>query len=146
MPDKFNLSHLAQEMVVSRLKGAEDAPAVAAQIARDTIVAGVHGTRSSGQPSEDTVEEICLGIMQGVLLIGSKLPETAVNVLRVMAEAAQAAGLEPSVTMTWAMRGIARMAPLVSVEAQWEIQRAIEEEYQGAGDVFGQFCDAARKK
>src|SRR5258706_4305816 len=99
MPDKFNLSKLAQEMVVSRLKERKDAPAIAAEIAKSSIVAAVQGARSSGQPSEETVEEICLGIMQGMLLTENDMSKAAVSILRCMAEASQALRVESSEMM-----------------------------------------------
>src|SRR5438552_4050606 len=71
--DDFNFGQLTKEMVTNRLKEVHDAPTVAAEIARKTIVAGVQGTRASGQSPQETVTQIVKGAMSGLLLIDKYL-------------------------------------------------------------------------
>ncbi|MBI4385970.1 MAG: hypothetical protein HY551_01180 [Elusimicrobia bacterium] len=140
MSDKFNLSQLTQEIISSQLKGSPDAPSMAAEIAKKTIVAGVRGTQTSGQIPQETVEQICLGAMKGLLLLEKDLPKAAVHILNRMAEASSELHMDPEEMMTWAMRGISRITPLVSTDIRWNIQRAIEDQYMGAGEVFARLC------
>lgn len=146
MVDKFNFGQLTKEIVVSRLPEISTAPDVAAEIAKKTIVSGVRGTASSGQSAQETVEQICLGAMKGLLLIEKDLPRGATQILQRMAEAANDLHLDPNDLMTWAMRGIAGIAPLVSSDVQWKIREQIEASFQGAGEVFSKLCAEAQAK
>lgn len=146
MVDKFNFGQLTKEMIVSRLKEISDAPGVAAEIARKTIIAGVRATQASRQDPRETVEEICMGAMSGLLLIEKDLPEGAVRILHSMSEASHELHLDPSEMMTWAMAGIARISALVGPDTRWQIRCAIQEAYMGAGEVFDRLCQEAERK
>ena len=146
MPDRFNFGQLTKEMIVSRLRDIQDAPAVAAEIAKKTIVAGVKSTQSSAQSPQETVQEICSGTMSGLLLIEKDLPRGAVEILRCLAEAAQELHIDPSELITWAMQGIAKITPFVTPEMRLNICCAIEEAYQGTGEIFTQFCEAESRE
>ena len=146
MGDKFNFGQLTKEIIVSRLQDIATAPDVAAEIAKKTIVSGVRGTAGSGQSPQETVEQICLGAMRGLLLIEKDLPRGAGQILKRMSEAATELHVDPNDLMTWAMRGIAGIAPMISDEIQWKIREQIEEDFQGAGEVFSRLCVEAKSK
>ncbi len=140
MTDQYNLGELTKEMVASRLKSLEDAPAVAAEIVKKTIVAGVQGTRHAGQSPQVSVQQICRGAVAGLLLIDKDLPKSAVCMLDKMAEASQEIQLAPEDLMTWAMEGIASMANVIPLDVQGRIRDAINDKYMGAGEVFEKLC------
>ncbi|MBI4424391.1 MAG: hypothetical protein HY554_11715 [Elusimicrobia bacterium] len=141
--DRFNLGKLAKEIVVSRLKDVQDAPGVAAEVVKRTIVAGVQGTRASGQDPRATVREICRGAMTGLLLIEKDLPESTVRILERLTEAAAEVQRDPQELMTWALEGVSGIAPMISKEAAWKIRDAINRKYMGVGEVFDKLCKAA---
>jgi len=141
MAESLEFGHITKEMIVSNLKGAEDAPKVAADIVRQTITAGLPSARASGKNPQDAVQEICFGAMSGLLLIEKDLPKGAILIIKGMAEIAQKVGVEPSELMTWAMEGIARITPMTSVQVREEIRALIEQDYMGAGEVFSNLCD-----
>ncbi|MBI3549983.1 MAG: hypothetical protein HY078_13175 [Elusimicrobia bacterium] len=127
-------------MITGNLKGAANAPLAASEIARKTIVSGITSTKAAGQNPKETLEEICYGAMSGIMLIESDLPQTAVLILKSMNEVAHELHMDPSELMTWAMGGIARISAVTPLQTSFRIREAIEEEYQGAGEVFGQLC------
>lgn len=144
MTDYFNFGALTKEMIMSRLKGAEDAPAVAAGIVKQTILAGVPTAKAAGQNPKESVEQICFGAMRGLLLVEKDLPRGAILILREMAEVSQQVGIDPSELMTWTMDGIARITPMTSAQVREEIRGLIEQDYMGAGEVFISFCEKYR--
>lgn len=145
MTDSLNLGQLTQAMIVSRLQEVHDAPAIAAEIARKTLVSGVRATQAAGQSPQDAVREVCKGTMAGLLLIEKDLPAGAVRVLQCIAETAQELHLDPSEMMTWAMEGIAAITPVLSHERRYAIRAAIEEAFLGAGEIFDGLCSRAGK-
>lgn len=132
---EHDFEKLAKEIVVEKLKDAEDSPALAAEVARKLVVAGLAGTKGSRDPRA-TVSAASRGVMSGMLLIEKDLPKTAVALLNMMGLISQEANLDPAECMTWAMEGIAPVAKLASGETAESIGAAIEENFMGAGQVF----------
>lgn len=131
----YDFERLAHEIVVEKLKGSPDAPALAAEVVQKIAVAGLAGTRGSQAPRV-TVAAACRGVMSGMMLLEGDLPGTAVALLAKMAAVAQEAGLDPADCMTWAMEGIAPAVKLASGGASDAVAAAIEENFMGAGEVF----------
>jgi hypothetical protein len=146
MPDNYNFGQLTKEIIVSQLKNSPNASIAAAELARKTIISGVHATKASGQNPKETVEEICYGTMSGVLLIAQDLTPAALEILRYSAEISNQLGIDPSDLMTWAMTGIAKIATATPMETLYKIRAAIEEEYEGVAEVFTKICEPYEKK
>jgi hypothetical protein len=132
---EYDFEKLAKEIVIEKLKDAEDSPALAAEVAHKLVVSGLAGTDGRLDPRA-TVAAACRGVMSGMLLIEKDLPKTAVALLNMMALISQEANLDPAECMTWAMEGIAPVAKLTSGETAESIGAAIEENFMGAGQVF----------
>lgn len=141
MADAMEFGGITKEMIVSNLKGAEDAPKVAADIVAQTIAAGIPSAKASGKDPKDAVEEICFGAMSGLLLLEKDIPKSAILIIKSMAELSQKVGIDPSELMTWAMSGIARITPMTSIQVREEIRSLIEADYMGAGEVFSSLCE-----
>ena len=141
--DAFDFGKLTKEMVASRLQEVQNAPSVAADIVKATIVAGVKGTAAWGQDPRQTVAGICEGAMRGLLLIDKDLPAAAGEILARLAGAAQEAALDPQELMTWALEGMARVAPVVPRETVWRMREAIDRRFMGVGEVFDKLCKGA---
>jgi uncharacterized protein (DUF111 family) len=119
---------LTREMIVANLKDNPNATTEVAVIARKIIVAAIRGTTAAkaSQNPEQSVHQICKGIMEGLLLIEQDLAKAAVQILRNMAEAAQEVHLDPAQMMTWAMEGIAEIAPIVNPQLMNSIQSSVK--------------------
>src|SRR5687767_13793823 len=100
--ESYNFDRLTREIVTSQLAQDPHAPARAAEIARQTILAGIKSFRAAGasQDFKESIRQICHGTIQGLQLIGKDLPQGAVALLQNLAEAAQQVSLDPSDMMT----------------------------------------------
>ena len=78
--------------------------------------------------------------MSGMLLLEQDLPRTAVSILNQMGAVAQETHQDPAELMTWAMEGFAPVAKLAGGHAREDIERAIDSEFMGAGQVFAEVC------
>lgn len=146
MTDQFNLGQLTKEMVVSRLKEVEDAPAAAAEIVTKTIISAVKSTRAAGQSPRDTVAEITWGAISGLILIEKDLPRGAALLLKGLAEVSASLDLEAADLMTWSLEGMARIAPVATPEIRARLREAIETEFMGVGEVFDGLCEQAKNQ
>ena len=133
--DPFEFEKLAKEIVLSRLKDAPDAHALAAEVAKQIAVTAVTSTREKQDP-QVTVTASCKGVMEGIMVLEKDMPKTAVALLQMMATIAQEANLDPGECMTWAMKGIAPICKLTTGPIRDSVQAAIEENFMGAGQVF----------
>ena len=140
--DDFNLEVLAKEIVVDKLKGTEDPPAAAGEVARQIVIKAVGGTQTR-QPARVSVAAACRGLMAGMLLLEKDLPRTAVSILNQMGAVANETSQDPAELMTWAMEGIAPVAKLAGDSVRYAVQEAIETAFMGAGEVFAKACETA---
>ena len=132
---EYDLEKLSKEIVVERLKDAEDPHQLAAEVARKIAISAVASTRTQQDPHM-TVAAACRGVMQGILLLEKDLPKTAVALLAQMALVAEETNLDPAECMTWAMEGIAPICRLAAHGTGEAVGAAIEERFMGAGHVF----------
>ncbi|MFI5348389.1 MAG: hypothetical protein ACHQ2Z_02500 [Elusimicrobiota bacterium] len=126
---------LAKDIVVEKLRGAENSPALAAEIARKIAISALSGEGTRPDPRA-AISGACRGAMNGTLLIEGDLAKTAVALLGKMAAVATEAHLDPADCMTWAMEGIAPAVKLAPGGAGDAVGTAIEENFMGAGPVF----------
>jgi len=139
---EYDFEKLAKEIVVSRLKDAADAPAVAGEVVHKIAVTAVTSTRDRQDP-RTTVSAACRGVMGGMTILEKDLPSTAVVLLSQMAVVAQETGLDPADCMTWAMEGMAPIVKLAHGDVQEAVRAAIEEKFMGAGEVFRGLLETA---
>lgn len=137
---------LAHSRIISGgLDAAERAPEAAAEIATKIAAEAVQSAKSSDE-KRMTVRRICRGVMSGMLLLNKNLPDTAICLLKASAVMSQDLNLDPMDVMTWCLEGIADITPVAPPEARGAIAGRIEENFMGAGQIFGDFCDQARAK
>lgn len=141
MEDAYNFAELTKNMITSRLKESADAPTMAAEIAKTTIISGVKSIRGSRQDAMEAVRQICFGAMSGLLLIEKDLPLGTIKILQSLTDVSQELQIEPSELMTGAMESVARVSRLVSAETRWKIREALEENFNGTGEVFDKLCE-----
>ncbi len=140
--DDFNLEKLAKEIVIERLKGVDDPPAGAGEVARKIVSSAVNGTAAHQAPHE-SVKAVCRGLMSGMLLLENDLPRTAVAILSQMSVVAGETHQDPAELMTWAMEGIAPIVSLAGGTMRDDVAAAIDSSFMGAGDAFKQVCETA---
>lgn len=138
---EFDFEKLGKEIVVSKFAGVADPYALAGEAAHKIAVAAVTSTRGRQEPRL-TVSAVCRGVASGMVLLEKDLPKTAVALLTQMAVVAQETNLDPAECMTWAMEGLAPVAKLSPGGAD-PVRSAIDEQFMGAGEVFGRFVAAA---
>ena len=134
---------LARNAVTSRLAEAADAPAQAAEIASLYIIQAIKSPANAQAPG--LVRGVCRGVASGMMFLMKDMPEAAIQILLRMARIAQEVHLDPGNLMTWAMEGLADIAPIMGIQISGEIRDRIDEKFMGAGAVFSQLCDKARK-
>lgn len=145
-PDQFNFGKLTKEIIASRLKDAADAPAIAAEVVKRTIVAGVTATRNSATPQEahQTVVEVARGAMLGLMLIDKDLIASAKAILGRLAEAADEIHADPQELLTWALEGIAKATPAMQRDVVYQMRTEIDRAYMGVGEIFDKLCAKAK--
>jgi hypothetical protein len=139
---EYDFEKLAKEIVVEKLKNAQDPASVAGEIVHKIALAALKGTKDRQEPRV-TVVAACRGAMAGMVLIEKDLPKTAVALVAQMASIAHESGLDPAECMTWAMEGIApvvKVAPAGSADA---VGDAIEERFMGAREAFNAVLKAS---
>jgi len=141
---EFDFEKLAREIVSSRLSRVENAPGTAAEIAKKIIVAAVKSTKVRQDP-KTTVIQVCRGVLSGIMFIGQDIPETAIQILKMMSPIALELHLDPGDLMTWAMEGIADVTPMTGMDVRGAIRGRIEELFMGTGTIFSELCDKAAK-
>ena len=140
--EAYDFEKLAREITTSRLRGADGAPAAAAAIASQIIVAGVASTVCRQDPHL-TVMGVCRGVMSGMLIIEQDLVATPVELLKTMASLAQETHLDPADLMTWAMEAIAAVIVMCHGDVQLQVREALEQNFMGTGEIFGELCAKA---
>lgn len=145
-PDQFNFGKLTKEIIVSRLKETADAPAIAAEIVKRTIVAGVQATRASATPQEahQTVVEVARGAMTGLMLIDKDLAASAIAILSRLAEAANEIHADPQELLTWALEGFAKVTPAMQRDVVYKMRTEIDRTYLGVGELFDKLVSKAK--
>lgn len=142
-PNPVDLEKAARDAVSTRLAKAQNAASQAGDIAREMVVSAVAGTGKAQAPA--SVRAICRGVLSGMMFLSKDVPATAIQILKKTGTAAEGAGIEPGELMTWAMEGMAGLAPAMGMEVAGEIGQRIDQEFMGAGGIFGDLCEKARK-
>lgn len=144
--ERLDLGRLAKEIVASRLKGVADAPTVAAEIVKKTIVAGVQATKARGEDPHLTVQDVVQGALHGLILIEGDVIAATVAIMGRLSEAAQEVHIDPQELLTWALEGAAKLTPVVDRDVMYRIRVAIEKQYMGVGEVFDKLCAKEKAK
>jgi hypothetical protein len=145
-PGTPDCEKLTREVVTRRLKNtpAEAAAAAAAEIAQKAIVERLP-VQSQRHDPHLTVTGACRGVMSGMLLIDKDLILTSVELVKSMAPIAQETRLDPADMMTWAMEAIAAISLMGPPDLGTNIREALEQNFMGTGEVFGELLAKAAK-
>lgn len=121
------------------LKGANP-PVLAKLICRQVALAA-----RGSHDAKEAVVAAARGGMQGVFLANQDVPGTAVGVLSGLSEISLMSRAGPQELMSWVMEGIAAVAASGGGGVSSKVADAIEERFQGAGEVFSALCDKAAR-
>jgi len=130
-----------QADAVAALKDSPDAYAAAARVAADLVASAL---RSGPHPPREVVLHACHGAMAALVLQEKDPAKGAVQLMRSLGDVAQTTGTDPMDMMTWAMEGIARIAPLLQPAPLYSMREAIENAFMGAGTLFNELCAKAK--
>ncbi|MBI4345829.1 MAG: hypothetical protein HY553_03175 [Elusimicrobia bacterium] len=144
--ERLDLGKLAKEIVTNRLKDVEDAPTVAAEVVKKTIVAGVQATKARGEDPHLTVQDVVQGALLGLILIEKDVVAATTAILGRLSEAAQEVHIDPQEMLTWALEGVAKLTPLVERDVLYRIRVAADKQFMGVGEVFDKLCAKEKAK
>jgi len=137
-----NLKMKARDAMSALFAGGKAAgPSEAAQLVCQMIS---QAARNEKDPRR-SVADVCAGAMEGLILCGRPLPETALKIMESLADISLIMRAGPQDLMTWVMEGIAEAAPLAGMKASAAIQQALEERYHGVGPLFASLCEKAKQ-
>ncbi|HAM35991.1 MAG TPA: hypothetical protein DEB40_11045 [Elusimicrobia bacterium] len=143
--ESYDFEKLAREITLARISEVAASADVAAEIADKVIASGVLSTRQRQEPRV-TIAAVCRGVAGGLLLSERELVIPSIGLLKSMAQLAQEINLDPADVMTWAMEGIASVAVMGPPNLEFAVREAIDENFMGAGAIFGDLCRKAREK
>jgi hypothetical protein len=142
----YEFEKLAHDMALSRVLKKEpisESCETAADIVRELVFLAISHTRVKQDPRV-TLQEIFRGVMQAMFALDKDLSQTAVRLLQEIPNLADRLVIDFSSLMTWAMEGIASLAPAFGRENCRKMQRKIDEKFMGAGEIFGKLCSQSR--
>ncbi|MBI5202604.1 MAG: hypothetical protein HY925_13520 [Elusimicrobia bacterium] len=145
-PERLDLGKLTKEIVSSRLVDVPDAPAVAGEVVKKTIVAGVTAARARKEDPRLVVQDVVHGAMMGLILIDKDLPTAAASIMANLSEAANEVHVDPQEMLTWALEGMAKGMKMASPDVEYKIRAGIDKQFMGAGEVFDKLCKQEKSK
>lgn len=147
MREKYDFDDLTRAMVAERCRGAKDAAELAANIACQTIVAGLKGVRAAGgeQGAAESVRLVTKGMLTGLVTADLDFVEASVFLLQRLSDAAEKTGIDPAEMMTWAMEGMAEQSAILSADRVGALEAAVDQKFMGAGSMFSALCNKARR-
>ena len=145
--DLYDLEKLSREITTSQLKEVKPAALSesAVKIAVKLIISAVSSTRDLQDPKA-TVRGVCRGVISGIILLGREMVPSSVELIKSMAQLAEAISLDPADMMTWAMEGIAQAAVLGPPDLREQISAALGENFMGIEGIFDDFCRKALER
>jgi hypothetical protein len=85
------------------------------------------------------------GSMGALLLAGKDLPDTAIKLLDALSTMSLFSRVGPEEVMSAVLEGIAGVTPMTNRQVRDALFSRIDEKYMGAGPVFDEFCEKAKK-
>lgn len=137
---EVRMEQLTKEMVAEELRRLGDPCAAAAAVVRKTLAAAFDGPAALGNADPaKVVEEAVKGAMTALLLADQSLARGSILVLEAVLETAGERQLDPTATMSAALRALADLRRFVEPERIDDIRLEIEAHYHGAGEAFGSY-------
>lgn len=133
MEEEFKIGQLTKELVAMRIKKLEDPCGVAADMVKQAIVIAL---KARPIEAETVVSDACCGGLQGLYLSDHDLSRGAVLILQAVGEAADETMLDPTLLMSFALKGFARLNRLTTPEQLQAMREELERHFHGCGQAF----------
>ena len=136
MENQYRVGQLTKELVAAELRNAPDPCLIAAQTIHKTLAVTLKAIPAGDGAGGIAIEEAVRGGLQGLLLADLDVAKAGLLTLRELATLAQDLGRDPMEMLMSAMRGMASLKRLMPPEQMDRLRRAIESEFDGAGEAF----------
>lgn len=137
----LKVGQLTKELVALRLKQMEDPCAVTADLIRQTLLVALKALPVGDPGRGKVIEDAVYGGMQGLLLGDHNLTRGAVLALEAVVHLAMELELDSAEAIKSALTGLSRLRRLLASETLHELHTAVEEHFNGAGEVFSLLLD-----
>lgn len=99
----------------------------------------------SGADPKKAVVAVVKGSMGALILANKDLPDTAIKLLDSLATMSLFSRVGPEEVMSAVLEGIAAVTPMTNRQVRDSLYAKIDERFMGAGQVFDDFCEKAKK-
>ena len=134
--DELRLVQLTKEMVAEELRLLGDPCAAAASVVRKTLMAALQGAAPGDTPPARVIEDAVKGAMTALLLADHSMTRGSILILEAVMDVASKRDLDPTVSMSAALKGLADLRRFVDPSRIDDIRLEIEAHYMGVGAVF----------
>jgi hypothetical protein len=134
--DELRLVQLTKEMVAEELRLLGDPCAAAASVVRKTLLAAFQGSAPGDTPPARVIEDAVKGAMTALLLADHSMTRGSILILEAVMDVASKRDLDPTVSMSAALKGLADLRRFVDPSRIDDIRLEIEAHYMGVGAVF----------
>lgn len=138
MEDQFKVGQLTKMLVAAELRNAPDPCRLTAQTIRKTLEVTLKAIPSGDNAAGIAIEEAVRGGLQGLILADFDVAKGGLLTLKEMSHLAQDSDRDPMQTLISAMRGMASLKRLIPAAQMDRLRLAIDAEFDGAGEVFGE--------
>ncbi len=137
--DEMRLAQLTKEMVAEEFRLMGDPCATAANVVRKTLMAALQGAAPGDTPPATIIEDAVKGAMTAILLADQSVSRGAILVVEAVMDVAAKRDLDPTESMSAALKGLADLRRFVDPARIDDIRLEIEAHYMGAGEVFKEY-------
>ena len=133
------------KIISSRLKGLDDGPVTAAELAKGHVETWLK-TAGSNKEHRMIVRRIARGTMRGMAEVGQDLPQTARFLLKTVPGAAQELAVDAKDLTGWVLEGIADVTLMAGPGPRGNILKMLEFDFPELGAQFAEVCRKAKVK
>lgn len=141
--DELRLVQLTKEMVAEELRIMGDPCLAAANVVRKTLDAAFLSTAPDDFKPAVVIEDAVKGAMTALLLADHSMTRGSILVVEAIVDVAQKRDLDPTESMSAALKGLADLKRFVDPARLDDIRLEIEAHYMGAGQVFVEYLKQA---
>ncbi len=116
-----------------------DPCATAANVVRKTLMAALQDATPGDTPPARLIEDTVKGAMTAMLLADHSVSRGAILVLEAVMDTAAKRDLDPTESMSAALKGLADLRRFVDPARIDDVRLEIEAHYMGAGEVFKEY-------
>ncbi|MFA5138405.1 MAG: hypothetical protein WC728_04160 [Elusimicrobiota bacterium] len=143
MPEESPLQLSIQKDISARLMGEPDPVSKLRPIVEELLRAEL---KKPGASTKPVLRDVCHGAMGAMVLLNKDVRHGSVEVLKAVSVFITERSGDPMTTMSYALDGIARIAPAIDRKLVAEIGAEIESAFMGAGQMFNDIINKQKKQ